>query len=193
MRKNAFGIALLLAALFPAMAAERLPGAARQQIGVTVDYDPSYRSIPYPGGDVPMETGVCSDVVVRALRVLGLDIQKEMHEDIARHFPAYPCRRIWGQKRPDKNIDHRRVPNQEVFFKRRGWSRPITSNPQDYLPGDIVTCLLGDSIPHVMIVSNRKSAEGIPLCIHNIGMGTQEEDCLFDFRLTGHFRPKLAK
>ena len=160
---------------------------------VTEDYDPSYTSIPYPGGDVPAETGVCSDVVVRALRVLGPDIQKEMHDDIARHFSAYPCRRIWGQKRADKNIDHRRVPNQEVFFKRRGWSQPITRNSQDYLPGDIVTCLLGDSIPHVMIVSDRKSAGGIPLCIHNIGLGTKEEDCLFDFTITGHFRPKLPR
>lgn len=170
-------------------AANRLPAAARLQIGVTVDYDPAYTVIPYPGGDVPLETGVCSDVVVRALRQLGLDLQKEMHEDMKRHFSAYPSRRMWKLRRPDKNIDHRRVPNQRVFFKRRGWSIPITQNPADYAPGDIVTCLIGDSIPHVMIVSDRKSAAGVPLCIHNIGAGTVEEDCLFAFTLTGHFRP----
>ena len=185
--------ALLLVLTFPVLAAERLPDAARRQIGVTVDYDPSYTAIPYPGGDVPMETGVCSDVTVRALRVLGLDLQKEMHEDIRRNFSAYPCRRMWGQRKPDRNIDHRRVPNQEVYFKRRGWSRPITRNPADYLPGDIVTCLIGDSIPHVMIVSDHKSEVGTPLCFHNIGMGTEEEDCLFDFTITGHFRPVLRK
>lgn len=185
--------ALLLVLTFPVLAAERLPDAARQQVGVTVDYDPSYTAIPYPGGDVPMETGVCSDVTVRALRVLGLDLQKEMHEDIRRNFSAYPCRRMWGQRKPDRNIDHRRVPNQEVYFKRRGWSRPVTKNPADYLPGDIVTCLIGDSIPHVMIVSDRKSEAGTPLCFHNIGMGTEEEDCLFDFTITGHFRPVLRK
>lgn len=185
--------ALLLVLTFPVLAAERLPDAARRQIGVTVDYDPSYTAIPYPGGDVPMETGVCSDVTVRALRVLGLDLQKEMHEDIRRNFSAYPCRRMWGQRKPDRNIDHRRVPNQEVYFQRRGWSRPITRNPADYLPGDIVTCQIGDSIPHVMIVSDRKSEAGTPLCFHNIGMGTEEEDCLFDFTITGHFRPVLRK
>ena len=193
MSLNTLFLPLLFLLAVPALAAERLPDAARQQIGVTVDYDPTYTAIPYPGGDVPMETGVCSDVTVRALRVLGLDLQKEMHEDIRRNFSAYPCRRMWGQRKPDRNIDHRRVPNQEVYFKRRGWSMPVTKNPADYLPGDIVTCLIGDSIPHVMIVSDRKSEVGTPLCFHNIGMGTAEEDCLFDFTITGHFRPVLRK
>ena len=193
MSPNTLFLPLLFLLAVTALAAERLPDAARQQIGITVDYDPSYTAIPYPGGDVPMETGVCSDVTVRALRVLGLDLQKEMHEDIRRNFSAYPCRRMWGQRKPDRNIDHRRVPNQEVYFKRRGWSMPVTKNPADYLPGDIVTCLIGDSIPHVMIVSDRKSEVGTPLCFHNIGMGTEEEDCLFDFTITGHFRPVLRK
>ena len=193
MSLNTLFLPLLFLLAVPALAAERLPDAARQQIGITVDYDPTYTAIPYPGGDVPMETGVCSDVTVRALRVLGLDLQKEMHEDIKRNFSAYPCRRMWGQRKPDRNIDHRRVPNQEVYFKRRGWSKPVTKNPADYLPGDIVTCLIGDSIPHVMIVSDRKSEVGTPLCFHNIGMGTEEEDCLFDFTITGHFRPVLRK
>ena len=193
MSPNTLFLPLLFLLAVPALAAERLPDAARQQIGITVDYDPTYTAIPYPGGDVPMETGVCSDVTVRALRVLGLDLQKEMHEDIRRNFSAYPCRRMWGQRKPDRNIDHRRVPNQEVYFKRRGWSKPVTKNPADYLSGDIVTCLIGDSIPHVMIVSDRKSEVGTPLCFHNIGMGTEEEDCLFDFTITGHFRPVLRK
>ena len=193
MSPNTLFLPLLFLLAVPALAAERLPDAARQQIGITVDYDPTYTAIPYPGGDVPMETGVCSDVTVRALRVLGLDLQKEMHEDIRRNFSAYPCRRMWGQRKPDRNIDHRRVPNQEVYFKRRGWSKPITKNPDDYLPGDIITCLIANSIPHVMIVSDRKSETGIPLCFHNIGMGTEEEDCLFDFTITGHFRPVFKK
>ena len=193
MSLNTLFLPLLFLLAVPALAAERLTDAARQQIGITVDYDPTYTAIPYPGGDVPMETGVCTDVTVRALRVLGLDLQKEMHEDIKRNFSAYPCRRMWGQRKPDRNIDHRRVPNQEVYFKRRGWSMPVTKNPADYLPGDIVTCLIGDSIPHVMIVGDRKSEVGTPLCFHNIGMGTAEEDCLFDFTITGHFRPVLRK
>ena len=193
MSLNTLFLPLLFLLAVPALAAERLPDAARQQIRITVDYDPTYTAIPYPGGDVPMETGVCSDVTVRALRVLGLDLQKEMHEDIKRNFSAYPCRRMWGQRKPDRNIDHRRVPNQEVYFKRRGWSMPVTKNPADYMPGDIVICLIGDSIPHVMIVSDRKSEVGTPLCFHNIGMGTAEEDCLFDFTITGHFRPVLRK
>ena len=112
--------ALLLALTFPVLAAERLPDAARRQIGVTVDYDPSYTAIPYPGGDVPMETGVCSDVTVRALRVLGLDLQKEMHEDIRRNFSVYPCRRMWGQRKPDRNIDHRRLKYTSWVGTRRG-------------------------------------------------------------------------
>ena len=193
MSPNTLFLPLLFLLAVTALAAERLPDAARQQIGITVDYDPSYTAIPYPGGDVPMETGVCSDVTVRALRVLGLDLQKEMHVDIKRNFSAYPCRRMWGQRKPDRNIDHRRVPNQEVYFKRRGWSKPITKNPDDYLPGDIITCLIANSIPHVMIVSDRKLETGIPLCFHNIGMGTEEEDCLFDFTITGHFRPVFKK
>lgn len=178
---------------FTALADERLAEAAREQVGVTLDYDPSYVAIPYPGGDVPQETGTCADVVVRALRKLGIDLQKEIHEDMKRHFSVYPARRMWGQKRPDKNIDHRRVPNQMVYFKRQGWSLPVTEDSADYLPGDIVTCLIGGTIPHAMIVSNRKSGNGTPLCFHNIGNGTEEEDCLFSFDLTGHYRVKLRR
>lgn len=184
--------ALLLAALLswaPVLhAASDLPQLARRQIGVTVSYDPSYVTLAYPGGDVPQDRGVCTDVVIRAMRLKGLDLQVAVHEDMKAHFSAYPDN--WGLKRPDKNIDHRRVPNLQTYFRRRGWQVPVTENPEDYQPGDIVTCLVGGSLPHIMIVSDRKAPDGTPLIIHNIGAGTQEEDCLFSFPLTGHYRPK---
>lgn len=173
-----------------AVADSRLPELARRQIGVTVEYDPAYVSLEYPGGDVPEERGVCTDVVIRALRLLNFDLQKEVHEDMKRHFSAYPGR--WGLKGPDKNIDHRRVPNLQTFFKRRGWQLPVTQNAADYKPGDLVTCLLGDYLPHIMIVSDRKNEAGTPLIIHNIGAGTEEEDCLFAFPMTGHYRVNLS-
>lgn len=185
----ALAAALFCAAAAPALADARLPQLARQQIGVTVEYDPSYQSLAYPGGDVPMERGVCSDVVVRALRGLGFDLQKEVHEDMKAHFSAYP--KLWGNRRTDRSIDHRRVPNLRKFFSRKGWSLPVSQSAEDYLPGDIVTCTVAGSLPHIMIVSDRKSEDGTPLIIHNIGAGTQEEDSLFAFPLTGHYRPKL--
>ena len=169
----------------------RLPAIARKQIGVTVEYDGSYERIPYPGGDVPISRGVCTDVVIRALRALGLDLQKAVHEDMKSHFSDYP--QNWGLKRPDTNIDHRRVPNLCTFFTRRGWALPITDNPADYLPGDLVTCTVGGNLPHIMIVSDAKNSRDEPLIIHNIGMGTQEEDNLFSFPITGHFRPQLRR
>lgn len=191
MKKIAF-LTLVLSIQSPLGADSRLPEVARRQIGITVNYDPAYVTLSYPGGDVPQESGVCTDVIIRAMRHLGLDLQKAVHEDMKRNFSAYPSRKIWGLKHPDKNIDHRRVPNLQTYFKRQGWSVAITQNPADYLPGDIVTCMLmGDSIPHIMIVSDRKNEEGVPLIIHNIGGGTQEEDELFSFTLTGHYRPKL--
>ena len=184
-----FFLFVLLLSSVPAWGDARLPALARRQIGVTVRYDGSYERIPYPGGDVPQERGVCTDVVIRALRLLGFDLQKEVHLDMAAHFSAYP--KNWGLKRPDSNIDHRRVPNLRTFFTRRGWALPITQNPADYRPGDLVTCNVADSLPHIMLVSDRQSPDGTPFVIHNIGSGTQEEDCLFTFPLTGHYRPKL--
>ncbi len=185
-------VLFLLAALAATATADsRLPELARRQIGVTVEYDGSYERLSYPGGDVPIERGVCTDVVIRALRHLDFDLQKEVHEDMKRNFSAYPKR--WGLKRPDKNIDHRRVPNLQTFFKRRGWSRPVTQKAADYKPGDLVTCTVGGNLPHIMIVSDRKSKDGTPLIIHNIGAGTEEEDCLFTFPLTGHYRVRLKK
>lgn len=161
--------------------------AARAQIGITTSYDPAYRALDYPGGDVPQESGVCTDVVIRALRTSrGLDLQKAVHEDMRRHFASYP--KIWGLSRTDRNIDHRRVPNLQTYFTRQGWKLPIPEKPEDFQPGDIVTCTVPPHLPHIMIVSDRKTAQGRPLVIHNIGSGTQEEDRLADFPITGRYR-----
>ncbi len=186
-------LSLLLLISGTLQADDRLPEQARKQIGVTVEYDPAYVSMKYPGGDVPIDRGVCTDVVIRAMRQLHFDLQKEVHEDMKKNFSAYPSKKNWGLTRTDRNIDHRRVPNLRTFFTRKGWQQPITNNPKDYKPGDLVTCMLGGTLPHIMIVSDRRSEEGIPLIIHNIGDGTQEEDLLFAFPINGHYRPKLPK
>ena len=182
--------AVLLALLFsvPAMAdsGRCLVEAARKQIGVTVLYDSGYRRIPYPNGDVPQDRGVCTDVLVRAYRQLGVDLQIRVHEDMSAAWRAYP--KNWGLTRPDSNIDHRRVPNLGTFFTRKGKSLPVTRNAKDYVPGDLVTWRLPSGVPHIGIVSDRKTASGIPLVIHNIGQGTKEEDSLFLYTLTGHYR-----
>lgn len=168
------------------ISAQKLVTAARSQIGVTKSYDPAYRTLTYPGGDAPLETGVCTDVIIRALRQQSLDLQKEVHEDMRQSFSAYP--KHWGLKKPDRNIDHRRVPNLMTYFKRKGYPKPATQKPADYLPGDIVTWDLGRGITHIGIVSDRRSVKGTPLIIHNIGRGTQEEDLLFGYQITGHYR-----
>ena len=162
--------------------------AARAQIGVTVLYDAAYTDLDYPGGDVSMDRGVCTDVVVRAMRKTGLDLQKAVHEDMKRSFSAYP--KFWGLRAPDRNIDHRRVPNLARFLERQGKKLPATKTGADYLPGDIVTCTVPPHLPHIMIVSDRFSEEdpARPLIIHNIGQGAREEDRLFEFELTGHYR-----
>ncbi|MDP2207125.1 MAG: DUF1287 domain-containing protein [Alphaproteobacteria bacterium] len=170
--------------------AARLVSAAEQQVGVTVHYDGAYRRMPYPNGDVPPETGVCSDVVIRAYRALGIDLQQRVHEDMKAHFVLYP--KTWGLTKPDTNIDHRRVPNLQVFFKRRGQSLPVSNRAADYLPGDMVTWNLAapaKMIPHIGIVSASRSADGARLLIvHNIGSGTKVEDILFEYKITGHYR-----
>lgn len=161
--------------------------AARKQIGKTTIYDPAYVSLQYPGGDIPIERGVCTDVIIRALRdAKNIDLQKLIHEDMKKNFSKYP--KIWGLKKPDKNIDHRRVPNIQKYFKGKGFSIKITNKPNDYLPGDFVTCSVGRNLPHIMIVSDKKTQSGIPLVIHNIGNGTQENNSLFSFPITGHYR-----
>jgi uncharacterized protein YijF (DUF1287 family) len=161
--------------------------AARKQIGRTLFYDSSYKVIDYPNGDIPIDRGVCTDVIVRALRVAyHYDLQEFVHEDMKKNFSKYP--QIWGLNQPDKNIDHRRVPNVQTFFERNGWSLPLSNHPSKFKPGDIVTCIVPPNLPHIMIVSDRRSKDDIPLVIHNIGNGTQEEDRLFEFELTGHYR-----
>jgi uncharacterized protein len=180
---------LLLALLpLPAMAdsGRCLVEAARKQIGVTIQYDSGYRRIPYPNGDVPQDRGVCTDVLVRAYRQLGVDLQVRVHEDMSAAFRAYP--KNWGLSRPDSNIDHRRVPNLGTFFTRKGKALPVSRHARDYAAGDLVTWRLPSGVPHIGIVSDRETASGVPLVIHNIGEGTQEEDALFLFTLTGHYR-----
>ena len=176
--------------VMPAWAAaidpQQLVDDARRQVGVTLGYDPVYRQLDYPGGDVPLNTGVCTDVVIRALRAQGLDLQKRVHEDMRGHFAAYP--RNWGLTRADRNIDHRRVPNLMTWFQRQGMALKVSDKLVDYRPGDIVTWDLGRGLTHIGIVSDRQGTGGVPLILHNIGRGTQEEDILFGFRITGHYR-----
>lgn len=164
----------------------RLVSGAREQVGVTLGYDPAYRRIAYPGGDVPAATGVCTDVVIRALRLQGLDLQKAVHEDMVANFSAYP--KQWGLKRPDRNIDHRRVPNLMTWFRRQGMALALSRDTGEYLPGDIVTWDLGRGQTHIGIVSDRLSAAGEPLILHNIGAGTREEAILWRFPIIGHYR-----
>jgi uncharacterized protein YijF (DUF1287 family) len=154
-----------------------------------VSYDPTYFQIDYPNGDVPNGKGVCTDLVIRAYRKFGIDLQKEVHEDMKAHFSKYPTN--WGLSKPDKNIDHRRVPNLMTFFKRNGTSKPITTNTNDYLPGDLVCWNLGGSVTHIGIIVNRKSLDGERfLIVHNIGGGQLMEDCLFSFKIIGHYQYK---
>lgn len=179
---------LLLVTLSSTASAEpqALINAAREQIGVTVEYDGRYQRISYPNGDVPNHTGVCTDVIIRAYRTLGIDLQRRVHEDMRAHFSAYP--RLWGLTKPDANIDHRRVPNLQKFFQRHGQSLPVSSRAENYLPGDLVTWMLPGNLPHIGIVSEQKNAKGVPLIIHNIGRGTRQEDVLFAYPMTGHYR-----
>ena len=178
---------LLACVALPAVALPALVDAARAQIGVTVRYDPAYIRLSYPGGDVPDDRGVCTDVVVRALRTQGLDLQQAIHEDMRSAFAAYP--RDWGADAPDRNIDHRRVPNQMRWFERQGWQRAIGQRAADFRPGDIVAWRLRSGQLHIGIVSDRRSAAGTPLILHNIARGTREDDLLFDHTIIGHYRP----
>jgi uncharacterized protein YijF (DUF1287 family) len=191
---NTVAIALLLALPVAAQplesggAAAALPkmiAGAKSQVGKTRGYDPSYRSIAYPNGDVPLETGVCSDVVIRAFRRAGIDLQVLVHEDMKRNFGAYP--RNWGMRAPDANIDHRRVPNLATFFRRKGHKLAVTQRGADYKPGDIVTWKLSSGVPHIGIVSDVRRGDRY-LMVHNIGSGAQIEDVLFSFEVTGHYR-----
>jgi uncharacterized protein len=184
--------ALILLLPFGARAEPFGDGLARAALELTkqnVVYNGGYYRIAYPGGDVPPGIGVCADVVVRAYRALGIDLQQKVHEDMAAHFSLYP--RLWGLKGTDTNIDHRRVPNLRVFFARHGQSLPVSADPAAYRPGDLVTWNLRKtgSLPHIGIVSALKSGDGKrPLMVHNIGQGQKLEDMLFDYTITGHYR-----
>lgn len=161
--------------------------AARGQIGVTQAYDPAYSRLGYPGGDVPRERGVCTDVVIRAYRdAFGIDLQRGVHEDMAAHFGVYP--KNWGLKRPDRNIDHRRVPNLERFWQRAGAHVALPDSLQGWQPGDLFSSLVGTRLPHTGIVSDRLSPRGVPLVIHNIGRGAQEEELSAAGRMIGRYR-----
>lgn len=168
--------------------------AANERTTYNVHYDGSYISMAYPNGDVPLNIGVCTDVVIRSYRKLGTDLQKLVHEDIASNFSKYPSTRIWGLTKPDKNIDHRRVPNLQVFFERHGDSLFISNSNKDYKPGDIVTWILAGNLPHIGIVIDKKDpVSGNPLIIHNIGRGPEIQDMLFNYKITGHYRYVPAK
>jgi uncharacterized protein YijF (DUF1287 family) len=168
---------------------KRLVAAAVERTQHTVRYEPAYVGIPYPGGDVPADTGVCTDEVIRAYRAVGVDLQKEVHEDMKKNFSEYPRIGAKPAKRPDTNIDHRRVPNLMVFFNRKGEILAATERAEDYAPGDLVTWDLGGDVPHIGIVVDQKSpASGRYLIVHNIGRGPKMEDVLFGWKITGHYR-----
>lgn len=193
MRAVAAAVALSALVCVPAHAqdATRLVAAARAQVGVTTIYDPAYVRIAYPDGDVSADRGVCADVIVRAFRADGIDLQKLVHDDMTAHFRAYP--QTWRLRGPDTNIDHRRVPNLETYFRRHGDALPITAQASDYRAGDVVSWRLPNGLAHIGIVSDRLVAvdSGGPLVIHNIGNGTQEENVLFAWKIVGHFRWKF--
>ena len=186
----------MIAAPAGAEISAEIVSAARARTLADVTYDPAYIRLKYPMGDVDDNTGVCTDVIIRSLRAAaGFDLQKAVHEDMRVNFAKYP--KIWGLKSADKNIDHRRVPNLETYFKRQGASLPVTKKAENYKPGDIVSWRLGGRLPHIGIVSDRKTAWGTPLIIHNVGAGPVEDDLLFNTPINGHFRfapkPNISK
>jgi uncharacterized protein YijF (DUF1287 family) len=168
---------------------ERLVAAAIERTRHPVRYASDYVRIPYPNGDVPPDTGVCTDEIIRFYRAVGVDLQKEVHEDMVRNFSAYPNRKRWRLDHPDSNIDHRRVPNLMVFFQRKGETLPVTNRAADYTPGDLVTWDLGGGVPHIGIVVDRKARwSNHYMIVHNIGAGPKMEDVLFNWKITGHYR-----
>ena len=185
-------IQLSLLLLFNFSFGQNLSDVALELTKQEVSYDPSYFSIDYPNGDIPQGKGVCTDVIIRAYRGLGYDLQRLVHEDMVANFDKYP--KIWGLKRTDKNIDHRRVPNLMVFFERKKSKLPTSLKPSDYLAGDIVCWNLGGAVTHIGIVVDRKTSDGKRnLIVHNIGNGQVIEDCLFNFKIIGHYRWKQLK
>ena len=202
MKTTSFSLALFLLICFSPVIAQNAPKKTAEDISTglvqavlertthQVTYNGSYRKIAYPGGDVPDTIGVCTDVVIRSYRKIGIDLQREVHEDMRANFSVYP--KNWGLKRPDTNIDHRRVPNLQTFFRRHGTELPVTKdsqeNAQKYKAGELVTWMLPGNLPHIGIVTNRTSADGQrPMIVHNVGRGPQLEDMLFRYRITGHY------
>lgn len=186
------GLILLLSPAVPALADEALVNAAQERLKQRVTYNGAYIKLDYPGGDVPANIGVCTDVIIRSYRAAyGFDFQKAVHEDMKANFSAYP--KNWGLTRTDKNIDHRRVPNLETYLKRQGAELALSDRAQDFDAGDIVSWRIAGRLPHIGIVSDRKARDGTPLIIHNVGAGPKEEDVLFAYKMTGHFRfiPKI--
>ncbi len=190
-----FAIAYPLCAQSPSAArnsVQQLVNAALAQTTQRTIYDGSYRRLAYPNGDVPPDRGVCTDVIIRAYRAVGIDLQQRVHEDMRSAFDAYP--KHWGLRAPDSNIDHRRVPNLQTYFKRKGAQLGVASDPAAYLTGDLVTWMLPGNLPHIGIVSQKRSDDGSrPLIIHNIGRGPEVEDMLFRYPITGHYRYSDAK
>jgi uncharacterized protein YijF (DUF1287 family) len=166
---------------------KRFVAAAIERTHHRVRYDPAYVRIPYPGGDVPPHMGVCTDEIIRSYRAVGIDLQKEVHEDMVQNFSAYPRSWRWLLARPDSNIDHRRVPNLMVFFRRKGRALPVSGRIEDFSPGDIVTWDLGAGVPHIGVVVDQKSPQtGRYMIVHNIGQGPKMEDVIFNWKITGH-------
>jgi uncharacterized protein YijF (DUF1287 family) len=193
-RSRAFLSVFILLCALPSVAqsttesfSKKLVEAALERTSHRVTYDGSYLRIDYPRGDVPDDIGVCTDVVIRSYRAIGIDLQQLVHEDMAASFSEYP--KIWGLSRPDSNIDHRRVPNLQVFFRRHGVILPESQDPSAYRAGDLVTWMLPGNLPHIGVVADRRSSDGQrPLIIHNIGAGPKLEDALLEFPITGHYR-----
>ena len=188
----------MTALVLPAMADAYRPGeppdfsknlvqAALERTRHEVIYDGSYFSIAYPNGDVPNDVGVCTDVIIRSYRQLGIDLQADVHEEMLLHFDAFPAN--WGLTKPDPNIDHRRVPNLQALFSRRGIVLPASRDPGDYVAGDLVTWMISGHLPHIGVITDQRSDDGLrPLVVHNIGQGPKLEDMLFDYPITGHYR-----
>lgn len=183
---SVLGLAQMVIAAAPISSGSKLASDAKKQIGVTISYDPAYRQLDFPRGDVPQNTGVCTDVIIRAYRLQNIDLQQLVNVDMKASWSSYP--KIWGLTSTDKNIDHRRVPNLEAFFARHGQTLSITDE-DSFVSGDIVTWRLPNSnLPHIGIVSAKVAADGTPLIVHNIGRGTQEENILFAYPIHKHFR-----
>ncbi|TQV82655.1 DUF1287 domain-containing protein [Exilibacterium tricleocarpae] len=189
LRNVLFALVLISHGAWPASFARDLVAAAHERTKHRVEYNGAYFAISYPNGDVPRHIGVCTDVVIRAYRALGTDLQQLVHEDIAANFDSYPSRRIWNLDKPDKNIDHRRVPNLRRFFSRHGSELPVSDRGDAYKPGDLVTWMLPGNLPHIGIVTDEVDRHtGTPLIVHNIGRGPQLENMLFKYKITGRYR-----